>query len=230
MHAILIVDDDPLMRARLARVCAEVAPQAACTMAESLWQARAQLAAGAFDLVLLDIGLPDGSGLDLLPWLQAHAPASDAVVISSLGDDASILTAIRSGAVGYLLKNGSDLELSLSLGSMQRGGAPIDPVIARRILGLMATGADAPNADRAPAKVTVVNIDAGTTGDKPALSERELDVLQLVAQGQTNREIAKALGLSVHTIECHAKNIYRKLAVHSRAGAVYTARIHGILP
>lgn len=229
MHAILIVDDDPLMRSRLARVCADVAPQASCEMAETLALARARLDAQAFELVLLDIGLPDGSGLELLPWLQQHAPASDAVVISSLGDDASILTAIRCGAVGYLLKNGSDLELSLSLGSMQRGGAPIDPVIARRILGLMA-GGTLPNAAQAPANVTVVNIDAGTTGAKPTLSDRELDVLQLVAQGQTNREIAKALGLSVHTIECHAKNIYRKLAVHSRAGAVYTARSQGILP
>ena len=228
MHAILIVDDDPLMRMRLARVCAQVAPQAACQMADSLAQARAWLDAQAFELVLLDIGLPDGSGLELLPWLQQHAPGTDTVVISSLGDDATVLTAIRAGAVGYLLKNGSDVELQLSLASMQRGGAPIDPVIARRILHLMAA-APSPKGPM-PEKVTVVNIRPETTAAKPALSERELDVLQLVAQGHTNREIAGALGLSVHTIECHAKNIYRKLAVHSRAGAVYSARSKGLLP
>lgn len=228
MHAILIVDDDPLMRTRLARVCAEVAPQAACEMADSLAQARARLDAQAFQLVLLDIGLPDGSGLELLPWLQQHAPNTDAVVISSLGDDATVLAAIRGGAVGYLLKNGSDVELALSLGSMQRGGAPIDPVIARRILQQMAAGGEPPRP--VASKVTVDNIAPETTGAKPALSERELDVLRLVAQGHTNREIAQGLGLSVHTIECHAKNIYRKLAVYSRAGAVYTARSQGLLP
>ena len=227
MHAILIVDDDPLMRARLTRVCADVAPQAACQTADSLAQARARLDAQVFQLVLLDIGLPDGSGLDLLPWLQRRAPNTDTVVITSLGDDATVLTAIRAGAVGYLLKNGSDVELQLSLASMQRGGAPIDPVIARRILHLMAT--PSPNG-QVPQKVTVVNIEPETTAAKAVLSERELDVLQLVAQGHTNREIAQELGLSVHTIECHAKNIYRKLAVHSRAGAVYTARSKGLLP
>ena len=231
MHAILIVEDDPLMCARLARVCAQVQPQGICQAADSLAQARTRLDAQAFDLVLLDIGLPDGSGLDLLPWLQQHAPHTDAVVISSLGDDATVLAAIRAGAVGYLLKNGSDVELALSLGSMQRGGAPIDPVIAQRILSVVAT-APAPGDDETPApgKVTVVNIQPETTGAKPALSARELDVLRLVAQGHTNREIAQGLGLSVHTIECHAKNIYRKLAVRSRAGAVYSARSHGLLP
>lgn len=228
MHAILIVEDDPPTRARLARVCAQVDPQGVCQMADSLAQARNRLDTQGFDLVLLDIGLPDGSGLELLPWLQQHAPRTDAVVISSLGDDATVLAAIRAGAVGYLLKNGSDVELALSLGSMQRGGAPIDPVIARRILNLMASSPA--SSGETPQKVTVVNIRPETTAAQPALSERELDVLRLVAQGHTNREIAQGLGLSVHTIECHAKNIYRKLAVHSRAGAVYSARSHGLLP
>ncbi|MBS0451302.1 MAG: response regulator transcription factor [Proteobacteria bacterium] len=228
MHAILIVEDDPHMSARLARVCAQLEPPGAPQVAASLAQARARLDAQAFQWVLLDIGLPDGSGLELLPWLQQHAPGTDAVVISSLGDDATVLAAIRAGAVGYLQKNGSDVELALSLGSMQRGGAPIDPVIARRILNLVAAG-PAPEGV-VPKKVTVVNIEPETTAAKPVLSERELDVLRLVAQGHTNREIAQGLGLSVHTIECHAKNIYRKLAVRSRAGAVYTARSRGLLP
>jgi len=221
---ILLVDDDPALRRRLLDVVARVAPAAACAEAASLAQARGQLDQRRFDLVLLDVGLPDGSGLELLPWLAAHAPGSEAVVISSLGDDATVLHAIQGGAVGYLLKNGSDEELVLSLASMQRGGAPIDPLIARRILQLMA----GPAATRP--KVTVDNIAAETTAAPSVLSGRELDVLQLVAQGHTNREIAQALGLSVHTIECHAKNIYRKLAVRSRGAAVYSARSQGLLP
>ncbi len=114
--------------------------------------------------------------------MQAHAPTVDAVVVSSLGDDATVLQAIRGGAVGYLLKNGSDAELELSLGSMRRGGAPIDPVIARRILQLIA----APQ----PAPVALANIGAAPAATSPAeLSARETQVLQLVAQGHSNREI-----------------------------------------
>jgi DNA-binding NarL/FixJ family response regulator len=214
MQDILIVDDDPAVRQRLTRVTAQVAPQAHSATAGSLAEARALLAQGRFDLALLDVGLPDGSGLDLLPWMQQHAPAVEAVVVSSLGDDATVLQALRGGAVGYLLKNGSDIELQLSLASLQRGGAPIDPVIARRILALMGAKIDAP-----PPQASTVE-----------LSERELDVLGLVAQGLSNREIASSLGLSINTVECHAKNIYRKLAVRSRAAAVYSARTQGLLP
>lgn len=214
MQDILIVDDDPAVRQRLARVAAQVAPQARSAAAGSLAEARALMAQGRFDLALLDVGLPDGSGLELLPWMQQHAPEVEAVVVSSLGDDATVLQALRGGAVGYLLKNGSDVELQLSLASLQRGGAPIDPVIARRILVLMGAKIDAPPPQ------------AGTA----ELSERELGVLGLVAQGLSNREIASSLGLSINTVECHAKNIYRKLAVRSRAAAVYSARTQGLLP
>ena len=210
------------MRQRLSRVAAQVAPQARCALAGSLAEARAALVASRFDLALLDVGLPDGSGLELLPWMRQHAPAVEAVVVSSLGDDATVLQALRGGAVGYLLKNGSDIELQLSLASLQRGGAPIDPVIARRILALMAP---------APARGPLAKIDAPPSQAGTAeLSEREMDVLQLVAQGLSNREIAATLGLSINTVECHAKNIYRKLAVRSRAAAVYSARTQGLLP
>ncbi|MBB3177466.1 response regulator transcription factor [Variovorax sp. Sphag1AA] len=223
MEDILIVDDDHAVRERLERVAAAAAPRARCAMAGSLAEARAQLASTKYDLALLDVGLPDGSGLDLLPWMQAHAPEVDAVVVSSLGDDATVLQAIRGGAVGYLLKNGSDTELELSLGSMQRGGAPIDPVIARRILKLMAAPKPA-----SPALATIAH--APVPAATAELSEREMDVLRLVAQGHSNREIAQSLTLSINTVECHAKNIYRKLAVRSRAGAVYSARAQGLLP
>ena len=205
MEEILIVDDDHAVRQRLERVAAQAAPQARCAMAGSLAEAREQLARGSFDLALLDVGLPDGSGLELLPWMQAHAPAVEAVVVSSLGDDATVLQAIRGGAVGYLLKNGSDIELELSLGSMQRGGAPIDPVIARRILKLMA----APQPRSAPATIDAAPAPAQCRTERRARRR----CCELVAQGHSNREIARSLSLSINTVECHAKNIYRKLAV-----------------
>jgi DNA-binding NarL/FixJ family response regulator len=215
MTDVLIVDDDEAVLQRLQRVVARVLPQARCALATSLAQARLQLNRQSFAMALLDVNLPDGSGLDLLPWLRVHAPQVEAVVVSSLGDDATVLQAIRGGAVGYLLKNGSDAEMEMALASMQRGGAPIDPVIARRVLALMS----APPAGEAAA-------DAAAS----ALTERERDVLQWVARGHSNREIARELGLSVNTVECHAKNIYRKLAVRSRTSAVFAARARGLLP
>ncbi|MDM0043739.1 response regulator transcription factor [Variovorax dokdonensis] len=229
LSAILVVDDDAALRRRLRGVVAEVAPAAMCDEAENLNQARMRLQSGHFDLVLLDVGLPDGSGLDLLPWLSEHAPQSEAVVVSSLGDDATILRAIQGGAVGYLLKNGGDEELALSLASLQRGGSPIDPVIARRILRLMSNPAnDGKHEDQTLPNVARIG-SPPSPAKRSVLSDREVEVLRLVAQGLTNREIGRELALSVHTVECHAKNIYRKLAARSRAGAVYTARELGLL-
>ncbi|BEP51840.1 response regulator transcription factor (plasmid) [Variovorax sp. V116] len=219
MLNVLIVDDDEPVRSRLQRIVLEVHGHALCVQADSLAQARAQLALRRFDLALVDVGLPDGSGIELVEWMQTHAPQTESVIVSSLGDDATVLRAIRGGATGYLLKNGDDVELELSLRSMQRGGAPIDPVIARRILHLMAT----------PPAGQMVRM-AAAPADEGLLSEREVEVLELVAQGQSNREIAQSLFISVNTVECHAKNIYRKLAVHSRAAAVHSARGRGLLP
>jgi len=225
LNDILIVDDDAAIRERLQRVIGRVAPQSRCVTAASVAQGQAQLAQQRFDLTLLDVGLPDGSGLDLLAWMQVHAPGRDAVIVSSLGDDATVLQALRGGAVGYLLKNGSDTELELSLASMQRGGAPIDPVIARRILALMA----APGNSETLANIPPERPPEDAPAPHSDLSARETEVLQLVAQGHSNREIARSLNLSVNTVECHAKNIYRKLAVRSRAGAVHAARGRGWL-
>jgi DNA-binding NarL/FixJ family response regulator len=218
ISSLLIVDDDEPVRQRLERVARRVMPGVLCAHAGSLAQAREQLGRELFSMALLDVNLPDGSGLELLPWMRAHAPKVEAVVVSSLGDDATVLQAIRGGAVGYLLKNGSDAEMEISLGSMQRGGAPIDPVIARRILAIMGAPPQAP-----------AGVAAGADAES-TLTARELDVLQYVARGHSNREIARELGLSINTVECHAKNIYRKLSVRSRAGAVYSARARGLLP
>lgn len=222
MNSVLILDDDPAVRERLRRLLARAAPDADVLEADSLRAAGALLSAGPIDTApidtaLIDVGLPDGSGLALLPVLQGRTPATDAIVVTSLGDDATVLEALRGGAVGYLLKNASDVEIELSLRSIDRGGAPIDPVIARRVLTIMA----------APAPVVTMRFGAAPPG---VLSPREMDVLGLVSQGHSNREIAEQLHLSINTVECHAKSIYRKLAVRSRAGAVYTAREQGLLP
>lgn len=212
----LVVDDHAPMRERLRRILLDCGtPAHAIHVAGDIAEARRQLAQAPFRLAVVDMGLPDGSGVELIAQLFESRPEIACVVISAFGAEDSILAALRAGAVGYLLKEREDIEIALSLRSIARGGAPIDPFIARRILGLLAA---APSA-AGPAVPAV---------DSP-LSQREQQVLQLVAQGRSNGEIAQAMSLSRLTVESHTKSIYRKLVVGSRTEAVYRARQLGWL-
>lgn len=208
----LVVEDDPATQQRLMRLLGELDADGELAAAASLAQARTLLAQREFALVLVDIGLPDGNGCDLVSWLHRHHPQLPVLVISAWGHEDTVLAALRAGAIGYLLKERDDLELTVSLRSIQRGGAPIDPVIARRILALL------PGAEEVPSPQAEVH-----------LSEREHEVLQLLARGYSNREIADVVSLSRLTIEGYTKTIYRKLAVGSRTAAVFEARSLGLL-
>jgi len=154
--------------------------------------------------------------------MHEHHRLVPAVVISAWRTEAVIFAALRAGAIGYLLKERDDLELSIALRSIEQGGAPIDPAIARRILGWVATqlpGLPSPPDDPSltPATTPVM------------LTPRERKILELVSQGMSNRDMAEALSISRLTVECHTKNIYRKLAVNSRTEAVYQGRRQGLL-
>ncbi|MDI3381590.1 response regulator transcription factor [Xenophilus aerolatus] len=213
----LVVDDEEAMQRRLGDVLTSVGcPAAHIARAHSVAQAREQVADRRFGVVLVDIGLPDGSGTELIAWMRKHRPQVPAVVVSAWRTEEVIVGALRAGAIGYLLKERDDLELAMALRSIERGGAPIDPFIARRILALLPPAA--PTA-AAPAETT----------PPPSLSGREKEILRLVAQGLSNREMAEMLSISRFTVECHTKNIYRKLAVGSRTEAVFQARRHGLL-
>mgnify|MGYP003616689215 CR=1 FL=1 len=131
----------------------------------------------------------------------------------------AILAALRAGATGYALKERDDLEVSISIRSVLRGGAPIDPFIARRIIAELQPPGTAPTPSAAAAPAPL---------EEP-LSAREQQILRLVADGMSNREIADALFLSRHTVECHVKHVDRKLAVNSRVRAVSEARQLGLL-
>ncbi|MDN4589314.1 DNA-binding response regulator [Xenophilus aerolatus] len=212
----LVVDDEDAMQRRLGAVLESVGcPAASIVRAHSVAQARDRIADRRFGVVLVDIGLPDGSGTELIAWIRTHRPQMPVVVVSAWRTEEVIVGALRAGAIGYLLKERDDVELALALRSIERGGAPIDPFIARRILALLppAAPAAAPK-EAAPA---------------PSLSGREKEILRLVAQGLSNREMAEMLSISRLTVECHTKNIYRKLVVGSRTEAVFQARRHGLL-
>ena len=158
----------------------------------------------------------DGNGLEIIEKISLLESNTLILVISAWSTQESLFAAIKAGATGYVLKERDDIEVSLSIRSVLRGGAPIDPFIARRILELLPLPAVA-----APAAEPV---DQGE-----ALSERERQILGLVADGLSNREIAEQLFLSRYTVESHVKRIYRKLAVSSRTMAVRAARQRGVI-
>ncbi|QDH71303.1 response regulator transcription factor [Marilutibacter alkalisoli] len=213
LNPVLIVEDDAAARERLLRLMHELAgAQARIEAVADLAAAREHLQRSDCALALIDVQLPDGNGVELIAWIAQRWPQLQSVIVSAYAEEETILAAVRAGAIGYLLKDRDDDELRLSLKSLQRGGAPIDPLIARRILALVPPSPPEPDPE-----------------PMVQLSKREHEILRLVAQGFSNREIAELAALSRLTVECHTKNIYRKLAVGSRTAAVFEARALGLL-
>jgi DNA-binding NarL/FixJ family response regulator len=155
------------------------------------------------DIVLLDIGLPGMSGLDALPSFRAAVPAARLIVLTVFEDDDKIFRALCAGAHGYLLKVSTVDEITAAIRQVRDGGAPINARIARRVIEMFAKLAPAPG-------------DYGLTG-------RERGVLDLLVRGLIKKKIAARLGLSIHTVDSHVRNIYDKLQVHTRSGAVAKA-------
>lgn len=216
---VLVVEDEPLLQQRLHAVLIQLGyTPDALVFADSLAEARDCLAAQPMALALVDLALPDGNGIELIKDMRADDPGLGILVISAWSSEEAILGALRAGATGYVLKERDDLEVSLSIRSVLRGGAPIDPFIARRILDLLPVQA-----------LAATSTQAVPSAQGEALSVREAQILRLVADGLSNREIAEQLFLSRHTVECHIKRIYRKMAVPSRTKAVHEARIRGLL-
>ncbi len=211
---VLLVEDEPLIHRRLKSLLMELGyTKDALISATSLKEARACLARQPFALILVDLGLPDGSGIDLINEIHVADASLPVLVISAWCTEDAILAALRAGATGYVLKERDDMEVALSIRSVLRGGAPIDPFVARRIIDELRPKPEQPAAHQ----------------QIETLSPRESEILGLVAQGLGNREIAEQLNLSRYTVECHIKHIYRKLAVSSRTRAIHTARSRGLL-
>lgn len=211
---VLVVEDEPLLQQRLRGVLQQLGyGDDALAFVATLAEARDWLTRQPAALALVDLRLPDGDGTALIEALRADDAGMGILVVSAWSSEEDILGALRAGATGYVLKERDDFEVQLAIRSVLRGGAPIDPFIARRILELL----PAPPAQEP----------AGTPDD--ALSKRETQILRLVADGLSNREIAEQLFLSRYTVESHVKRIYRKLAVSSRVMAVRAGRARGVL-
>lgn len=207
----LIVEDLPDTGAWLAGVLSEAFGAVHVAVREDLRGARAWLhtedARAEPLLALVDLGLPDGSGLELIAELQRDRPGARVVVSTVLDDDDHLLRALAAGAEGYLLKYRDRAELVSLLRRMDGDEAPISPTLARRILDRFR--AQAREALAAPAPVQ--------------LTERETEVLRLIGRGLILREVASVLSVSAHTVAHHVKSIYAKLGIASRAEAALEA-------
>jgi len=215
---VALVEDDARVRERFERAIATEPTLrflfAAATARELLdW-----FAENAVDVLLVDLGLPDTPGLEVIRRARRMEPACAVMVITMFGDEANMLQAFEAGAGGYLLKDGTETDLASHVLSLHGGGSPMSPIIARQLLVRW-------QADAAPVAQATPRGENGPV----ALSRRESEVLNLVARGFIYPEIAQQMGLSVSTIQTHVRNIYGKLDVHNKTEAVFEARQLGLL-
>ena len=212
---VMVVEDDPAFLARFCRIVAQSPELSLLGAVGDLASARRAIERQAPDVLLTDLGLPDGSGIDLIRETAARHPATDIMVISIFGDEEHVLASIEAGATGYILKDSLPEEFVGLIAQLRAGGSPISPVIARKLLKRFQPRKDA--AEAAPEQLA------------SGLTPRESEVLSLIAKGFSFGEIARLLEVSPHTITAHVKRIYQKLAVHSRGEAVYEAGKMGLL-
>jgi DNA-binding NarL/FixJ family response regulator len=208
MKSVLIVEDVAETRRWLGTLVQAAFPEARLTEAATLRAALALLR-DSFDLALIDLGLPDGSGLDVLRALRSQQSGALCVVTTVMGDDASIVAALSTGADGYLLKEQPSEVLVRQLTQLSLGVPALSPAVARRIMEhFRLTGPAAePEAD---------------------LTQRETEVLGMIGRGMRNSEVAAALGLAETTVAGYIKAIYRKLGISSRAEASWHATRMGL--
>ena len=232
MIRVLLVEDEPVFAERFAAIVRSDAEFELIGVAPNCAAARAILAHTAPDILLADLGLPDGSGIDIIRETAQRYPQCDIMVVTVFGDEDHVLASIEAGAAGYVLKDSIPEEFLGLLRQLRAGGSPITPVIARKLLSRFKSpastgspGASAPSGTSIASTAAVV--------PKPAvpniLSPRETEVLTYIAKGFSFNEIAELLGMSAHTVTTHVKRIYQKLAVHSRGEAVYEATQMGLL-
>lgn len=179
------------------------------------------------DAYLVDLGLPDINGIELIKLAVNIHPDCDVMVITMFADDAHVIQSIEAGATGYILKDSTSLDILECIRTLRDGGSPISPLIARRILQRIQPVIPNVTVQRASASEMTGNANVAISNE--LLSEREYQVLQALSKGLSFKEIGSKYYISSHTVARHVKKIYRVLAVHSRGEAVYEATKLGIL-
>jgi DNA-binding NarL/FixJ family response regulator len=221
--SVILVEDEPSTQDHLIRVIESSPHLELLGVASNVQDAYALLFMTSPKVALIDLGLPDSSGIEVIEWLSKHKPDTECLVITTFGDENHVVRSLEAGASGYLLKDYSNAELTEHILEVANGGSPISPLIARQLLSRM----------QAPRSAETRHIQSNTEQDESQkacnITDRELTVIQQVARGFTAQEIALQMGISAHTVATHVKRIYKKLHVHSRSEAVYEANLLGLL-
>ncbi len=216
---IVLADDHRLVRAGLRMLLAEMPGVSVEAEASNGREALAACAGNPPDLVLMDIAMPEMGGLEALREIRARHPGTRVLMLSMLASEEHVLQALQSGASGYLLKDAAPAELELAIAAVMRGETWLSSAISRPVVdGYMARISSGPaatgSADAAPAA---------------PLTPRQMEVLRLLAEGHSTKEIAYRLDLSIKTIETHRAQIMERLDVHDLAGLVRYAIRCGLI-
>ncbi len=210
-YTVTLVEDDADVRQRLSQLIANHESfdllHSAATMSEGL----AALKQHKPDVLLTDIGLPDGSGIEIIKAIAKLHLDCEAMVISGFQDENIVFKALEAGAKSYILKHDKSTKITDAVIAMMKGGAPISPMIARLMLQKFQPAQ--------PQKNVLPE----------ALTERQIKILKLVSQGFSSKEIAEKLAISYYTVTTHIKNIYNKLQVNSRTEALHEAIKLGLI-
>lgn len=212
MIRVAVVEDDPTMRAIFCDAIEACPDMHLQSQEDNVAAASKMIETGGYDVLLCDLGLPDGSGIDLIRQETQTGRDTDILVITMFANQKNILEAIQAGARGYLLKDERIEDCIEAIQNIRRGGSPISPIIARQLLKHIEP---APSTDPIPLR--------------SPLTDREFEVLNLLSRGLSNSDCADVLSISSNTVGTHIKNIYRKLEVNNRAEALFEASSKGLL-
>src|SRR5215216_1693607 len=204
---LLVVDDHWLVRMGLTTLFANLRNFAVVAEAATAQAAIAAAQQHSPDVVIMDVRLPDGSGIEACRQIRSDNPSTRVIMLTSFSDEDAVIAAILAGASGYLLKQSESERLIAAIETAAAGGSLLDPAVSDTVLHWMRGAAAS----------------AGHTGDR--LSEQERKILPLIAEGKTNRQIAGELFLSEHTVKTYVSSLLKKLQLVRRAeAAAYIAR------
>ena len=219
---VAIVEDDPGLLEMLSRAVGAASDLHLTGTAATLAEALALLEGPPADVLLVDLGLPDGSGIEVIHAAVRLWSTCNVMVSTTFTDVTHVMRSIEAGAAGYLVKDSSPVRIVDEIRSVASGGSPISPIIARQILARF-------RQTTAGAKASSAHDEVPHTASTPLLSAREKEVLELITKGFTTAEIAKLMQLSHFTVRTFVRRIYGKLEVKSKAEAIYEARTLGLL-
>lgn len=213
LRRVLLVEDNPAFRAQIEDSIAQLGLHAELLPCHTGSQALDLLDTPNLrvDLALVELGLPDINGLEVIHVMRRRFPDTPVLVVTTVNSERSLLLAIRAGARGYLLKSESPDALTAAIRDVVRGNYPISPSLARSLFKL----AGAPMSRKDSSEFS--------------LSPRELETLRLIARGHSYDEVGHLMGVALSTVQSNIRNLYRKLGAHSQVQAVTRAREAGII-